>query len=253
MLITQLVHGLLFPPALLIFMYVLGLLLWSRAPRLARGSIALATLFLVLVTNAVLVGNMSRAVEVGVPISVEALADAQAIVILGGGRTPDAVEYGGGDQVSTFTLIRARYGAWLARRTGLPVLVTGGAVRGEEQSEAELMARLLEEEFGVPVRWREEHSRTTYENAVNSAAMLKVEGIGRIALVTSASHMRRSVEAFEKQGLVVHAAPTDITSREDDPHSRWWDGLLPSAGAMREFTLVLHEIIGRLWYRIRYY
>ncbi|MCP5141203.1 MAG: YdcF family protein [Gammaproteobacteria bacterium] len=253
MLITQLVYGLLFPPALLILLYVAGLLLWQRRPGTARGMVVAATVLLVLATNPNVVDSLKRAVEVSTPISAEGIADAQAIVILGGGRNTDAVEYGGGDQVSTFSLIRARYGAWLARRTGLPVLLTGGAVRGEEVSEAGLMARLLEEEFGVPVRWREEHSRTTYENAVNSAAMLKAEGIGRIALVTSALHMRRSVEAFEKQGLIVHAAPTDITSREDDPHSRWLDGFLPRAGELREFTLVLHEIVGRIWYRLRYY
>ncbi|MCP5231029.1 MAG: YdcF family protein [Zoogloeaceae bacterium] len=253
MLITQLVHGLLFPPALLILLYVTGLLLWQRRPGTARGMVVVATVLLVLATNPNVVGSLKRAAEVGTPISAEGIADARAIVILAGGRRIDAKEYGEGDQVSTGTLIRARYGAWLARRSGLPVLVSGGSVRGEEQAEAALMARLLEDELGVPVRWREEHSRTTYENAVNSAAMLKAEGIGRIALVTSALHMRRSIEAFEEQGLIVHAAPTDITSREDDPHSRWWEGLLPRAGAMREFTLVLHEIVGRLWYRIRYY
>ena len=93
--------------------------------------------------------------------------DAQAVVILGGGVRRDAPEYGG-DTLATLTLERVRYGARVARLTGLPVLVSGGSVLGGEP-EAKLMAASLEREFGVPVRWVETRSRTTHENAVLSA------------------------------------------------------------------------------------
>ena len=52
-------------------------------------------------------------------------ADAEAIVILGGGTRRNAPEYGG-DTLGRLTLERVRYGAQVAKLTALPVLVTGG-------------------------------------------------------------------------------------------------------------------------------
>ena len=40
------------------------------------------------------------------------------------------------------------------------------------------MSRALQEDFGVPVRWREERSRNTFENALFSAEMLRQAGVG---------------------------------------------------------------------------
>ena len=180
------------------------------------------------------------------------LEQAQVLVVLGGGRQRLAAEYHGEDQVSLYTLARARYGAFLARETDLPLLVTGGSVNDEPVSEAALMAQLIEDEFKVPVRWREERSRNTYENAVFSAEMLAAQGLTRVALVTHAIHMPRAVEAFEKQGLTVFPAPTDITPGPS-PEASWYDAVFPQSGAMQTFTLGLHELVGRLWYRLRYY
>ena len=80
-----------------------------------------------------------------------------------------------------------------------PVLVSGGAVLSGEP-EAMLMAASLEREFGVPVRWIEARSRTTHENAVRSAAMLKREGIDRVVLVTHVFDTRRAIAEFEGAG-----------------------------------------------------
>ncbi|RKZ35880.1 MAG: YdcF family protein, partial [Gammaproteobacteria bacterium] len=88
----------------------------------------------------------------------------QAIVVLGGGRYSDAPEYGG-DTVARGTLERLRYGARLHRQTGLPLLVTGGRVYGETTAEATLMKSVLTDEFGVGVKWAENESRNTFENA----------------------------------------------------------------------------------------
>jgi uncharacterized SAM-binding protein YcdF (DUF218 family) len=55
--------------------------------------------------------------------------------------------------------------------------------------------------LGVPesVIQVEESSRTTYENAVQTRAVL---GPGHILLVTAAYHLPRAVGLFEKQGFV---------------------------------------------------
>ena len=70
---------------------------------------------------------LTRAVEVSEPLDFARASEAQAVVVLGGGLRRDALEYGG-DTLGTFTLERVRYGAHVAKRTGLPVLVTGGVV-----------------------------------------------------------------------------------------------------------------------------
>src|SRR5688572_26734085 len=61
------------------------------------------------------------------PLDPAQAVTAQAIVILGGGVRLNAAEYGG-DTLGQLTLERTRYGAYLAKRTGLPLLVTGGVV-----------------------------------------------------------------------------------------------------------------------------
>jgi uncharacterized SAM-binding protein YcdF (DUF218 family) len=179
------------------------------------------------------------------PSSSEKLKDAQAIVILGGGIHRGADEYGAADTLSPATLVRLRYGAWLANRWHLPVLVSGGSVLGGA-AEARLMADALKDEFGVTVRWVEASSRDTVENALFSSALLKREGISRIALVSHAYHLRRASEFFAKEGMFVAAAPTFATM----PVSGY-EAWLPSAGSLDSSFLALHELVGRLLGAVR--
>jgi uncharacterized SAM-binding protein YcdF (DUF218 family) len=92
------------------------------------------------------------------------------------------------------------------------ILLSGGSDRDlDTTSEAAAMQVFLRD-LGVPdaAMLLEEHSRTTHENAVNSAELLNARGIRRILLVTSALHMRRAVLEFEGQGLTVIPATTDV-------------------------------------------
>ena len=63
----------------------------------------------------------------------------------------------------------------------------------------------------------EEQSRTTYENAVQTKAIL---GSGRIILVTAAYHLPRAVRLFEKQGFVVTPFPCGYESQHT-PQQAW--------------------------------
>lgn len=171
-----------------------------------------------------------------------------AIVVLGGGRYSNAPEYGG-DTVATLTLERVRYAARLARRTNLPVLVTGGTVWKQHASEASLMKQALEEDFNSPVRWVEERSRTTWENARYTQELLAKEGITRIYLVTHAWHMPRAEFAFHHFGFEIIAAPTSFNNASElDPDASDW---LPEARALRGSYFALHEMTGLLWYRLK--
>lgn len=208
---TNLLAAFLLPPLNGLLLAGLGWLLWLRRPRLARllvGS-GLALLFVLALP---VVGNaMLRSLE-GEPVSQEQMRQAQAIVVLGGGRYRGAPEYGG-DTVSVPTLVRLRYAAKLHRETGLPLLVSGGKPDGGGTSEAEAMRRVLADEFGLPVRWVEGESDNTRENALFSAQLLKRDGVTRVLLVTHAEHMRRARRSFE-QGGHRRVASTDFISSQ---------------------------------------
>ena len=169
---------------------------------------------------------------------------AGAIVVLGSGLATDAAEYGG-DTSTERTLVRARYGATLARRYALPVLVTGGRPINAGRSEAEVMAGILDAEFGVKVRWREDAAMDTAGNAAGSARLLKAAGIDRILLVTHAFHMPRARLFFEQAGLEVIPAPTAFFSHPDD---KWLLGdFLPQPKALQMSYYALHEWLGMTW------
>lgn len=172
---------------------------------------------------------------------------ADAIVILGGGTYFHAPEYAGTDTISEATLIRLRYGAKLQRETGKPILVTGGKPLGNNTSEAQQMRASLEQDFRIPVRWIEEASNNTFENALYSFQTLQKAGIKKIYLVTHAWHMHRSAEVFRRAGFEVIEAPTAFTTRyQIDPIA-----FLPNSGSLHDSKIFVHEIIGLLWYRVK--
>jgi len=173
----------------------------------------------------------------------------QAIVVIGGGLDPAAVEYRSDATVKAGTLLRLRYAAKLARETGLPVMVSGGrSMDSTEASEAEIMASVLQEEFAVPVAWREAGSRNTAENARFSRNILRQQSIDRIILVTQAYHMPRAESEFRKAGFQVLAAPTAFFGRAGG--FSWFDWI-PSVKALEQCFLLAHESVGMLWYSLR--
>ena len=241
-LITNLLAALLLPPLNGLLLTGLGWSLWRRRPRLARTLVGVGLTLLFVLAMPAVGDAMLRSLE-GQPLSQAAMRQAQAIVILGGGRYREAPEYGG-DTVGTETLARLRYAAKLQRESGVPLLVSGGTPDGAGLSEAEAMRRVLEGEFGVPVRWAEGRSDNTRENALFSAAMLKRDGATRVLLVTHAWHMPRAARSFEQAGLAVSPAPTLFHREPLTPP----DFLPQSYNGAR---YAMHEWIGLLWYRLR--
>lgn len=168
-----------------------------------------------------------------------------AILVLGGGLEPFAPEYG----VSNLrypSLERLRYGLWLSRETGLPVGFSGGVGWGQPDGtpEARIAGQIAASEFGRPLKWIEENSRDTRENAALSVPLLKKTGITHIVLVTHASHMPRAVKAFETVaggGVTVEAAPMGMAKHLELPVLEW----LPTSNGAVEVRTVLRELVGR--------
>ena len=239
-LIKKLVASLLLPPASLALLTLLGLWLSRRHPRFGGMAIGTAALLLLLLSQPWVAHRLATSLDIPPPVTGEQMAQAQAIVILGGGIYRQAPEFGDDDTVSGSSLERLRYGALLARQSGLPVLVTGGAPFGG-QPEAFVMKKVLESEYRQSVRWTETASRDTAENAANSYAILHQAGIVRIVLVTHAFHMRRAELQFRRQGLDVIPAPLGYNTAPALPET-----LLPSAAALEVSSRVLREWLGIL-------
>jgi len=249
--LVKIIQPLLMPPAIMILLILVGLILLRWSQRYGKVLIISGALLLVAASLPIITNPLVTAMENIPALNKEQMktSDAGAIVILGGGSYLDAPEYGG-DTVSTKTLERIRYGAYVHRQTGLPVLVTGGRVfEYIKTAEATLMKKVLETDFQTPVKWTEDRARTTWENAQYSQQTLKQEKINRIILVTHALHMPRSVMSFEAAGFEVTPAPLAYHSRIDGFSV---SDFLPRARAMNNLSYLMHEVIGILWYRLRY-
>jgi len=226
------------PPGGPIVLALLGVLAWRRRPRFGRALAAAGVATLWLASLPIVANGLVTALGGARPLDVNAARQADAIVILGGGVRPEALEYGG-DTLGRLTLERVRYGAWLARRTGLPVLVTGGAPEPGVRAEADLMREALEREYGLPVRWADALARNTRENAANAARILRAENKRRVVLVTHGFDVRRATRQFEAAGLEVLPAPTQVPRWEAPELADF----LPSAGAVVTTHYAAYELL----------
>ena len=244
---TNFIAAFLLPPLCFLLLLGLGIVFFHRRPKLARFTLLTLFILIYVCSTPYCTDASLHLLEVRHAPLHPPYAEADAIVILGGGSNFDAPEYAGQDTVSDTTLQRVRYAAVLQRATGKPILTSGGKPKGGKTGEAVQMRDVLEQELHVPVRWIDDDSDNTFENARNSYQMLHTQGIQRIYLVTHAWHMPRAMRAFQDAGFTVVAAPTAFTTGEHlGPMA-----FIPRAESLRDSKIFMHELIGLLWYRIK--
>lgn len=185
------------------------------------------------------------------PPSAEELAGCSAVVVLGNGVRKLVPGEGGRSFPGAEQLARLVAGI-RARRTPLQtVIVSGGEVWADAESEpeADAMKRLLVE-LGVYQETviAERESRNTWENARNSAVILAEKGVLRAVLVTSAYHMPRSMLSFRAAG--VDCVPFGADYKAHRGSYRPLD-FLPDFGSLKTSFLALHEYVGILAYKLR--
>ncbi len=251
-----LLKTLILPPASLFLLALVGLLLLWRWRRLGVTLLVSSLLGLWLLATPQFAGFLLQQLWDQYPplskVEVDEADDVQAIVVLGGGQRNSAGEFGGAPALKAISLERLRYGALLQRRSGLPLLVTGGRVYSAmAQSEAQVMATIVQQEWGGGEVWQEDGSRTTWENAVNTAQLLRSQGVSRILLVTHSWHMPRAAWSFRQQGLEVIPAGVGYPGANSGSLNPWLEWL-PSASALTNSYYACHEWLGWLTYRWRY-
>lgn len=244
-LLKKIVSALILPPLGPLLWIFAGLVLRSRARRLAAALAWTGTVSLLALSTPLAADALHALLGYRQPVDLAAARSAQAIVVLAGGKR-EAAE-AAGEALGAFSLERVQYAAQLARSLPLPLLASGGAVFGGTP-EAQLMREALERDFRVRVRWTESASRDTQENALYAAQILRREGIGRVVLVTNAFHMARARREFAYAGIETVPAPVGV------PTGRGAFSLveqLPDMDALRSSGVALHELLGNLAARLR--
>jgi len=233
------------PPTIFIVGCLAGALIGLGHPRIGTIVALPSSILLYLFAMPAVSTLLTDELVMSVPTSPD-LARAQAIVVLGADyKFGDGV--GIPDSVGLLTLERLAAAARLYRRLRLPVVVSGGLVTGSEVPLAILMREELEQDFSIPVKWVEDRSRNTYQNALYTAELIKAANISAVILVTQASDMRRALWSFNRVGLdaLPFSPPETIQSIN-------FRDFLPSAHALYQSFYALHEIIGLAVYRIYY-
>ena len=237
-------RALVLPPGGPLLLGVLGLALLRRWPRAGRALIATCLMVLLVLSLPVVSDVLTLAIEEYPPLGAAQPVPVGAIVVLGGGLSRNAADPAGA-ALEPECLERLAGGAVLARRTGLPVLLSGGAVE-PGPAVADVMQATLKRDFGLEARFVERRSRTTHENARESAALLAAVWIKNVVLVTSAVHMRRAVAEFEAAGVTVIPAPVGGTLAVGRGLAAW----LPKPSALARSWDALYELLGLLVARV---
>ena len=245
MLIQKALSLLVYPLGLSLVFGTFGVaILFSQWRRFGLPVIALALLWLTIwslppVANAVTRSLESRSTD----HEVQYAPNADVILVFGGVMSPPTPVHPYAD------LNDAADRVWHAARLyrankASTIILSGGRNDWEEteSSQAEIMAQFLND-LGVPrsAIVLEERSRSTYENALFCAELMREHGSERALLVTSALHMPRSLAVLKAAGVDAIPVATDFKLRNSIGNVLTW---MPSAVALNRSTLALHEWIG---------
>jgi len=186
--------------------------------------------------------------------SIDVMPAADVAIVLGGAISQPAPPRIEADFNKSFDRVFQAARLYHANRIKT-VLVTGGNIpwRPSVIPEAELIRSFLIDWGNVPAEaiGITTQSRNTYENALEIKELWEAEPFESAFLITSAAHMPRAMAVFQKAGIPVHAASTDIEALKGIPWTplRW----LPDASALTMTTVAIKEWLGYWAYRFRGY
>jgi uncharacterized SAM-binding protein YcdF (DUF218 family) len=175
-------------------------------------------------------------------------AQVTGIVVLGGAVEQDLTNAHGIPALNGAAERMTEAVALALRHPAARLVFTGGtaAVLPGGPTEAETARRLFTSLGLAPERLVfEEASRNTHENAVLTWRMLDPKPEETWLLVTSASHMPRSVGVFRQAGWRITPWPVNYTASRDP--SLWWYGPFPSRLNQAEWALREYVGLAAYW------
>ncbi|HLM55646.1 MAG TPA: ElyC/SanA/YdcF family protein [Pyrinomonadaceae bacterium] len=249
-LLKKIIGPLLFPLPVCLLMMAAGLvLLWfTRRQRAGKSLVTAGFVLLALFSYSGVSGRLVRTLERSyTPLAaVPADAGVKWVVVLGGGTSFDE-GLPVAERVSEGSRARLVAGLALWRQIpGARLVLSGGSVYGSG-SDAESMTALAST-LGVAGEGvvLDAESPDTESQARN---LKRVVGGDPFILVTSASHMHRSVLMFRKEGMEPIPAPTHFVAQDN----RGWSpsDFYPTVGALRSAETAAYEYLGLAWAGLR--
>jgi len=228
-----------------------GFVLWFAGRRGGQVVVAAALALLFATAVPIVARLLNAGLMSGAPPYVqdsEAAACAGAIVVPTAGSYVDAT---GRAHPMDATVRRASAGQMVARRTGLPLIVAGGAPGRNEPAEAAVVVAHL----GLVDAIVEAQPRDTHETGLAVARRLDDIGVVRaVVLVTDAVHVARAAAVLRHAGVRVCAAvAVDVGGTGA---SGFWPGpwhpshLVPGASAFGISRRAIYEYIGIATYMV---
>jgi uncharacterized SAM-binding protein YcdF (DUF218 family) len=243
-----------------LFWVVLALLfLLLRKVHLAQRFLWISLLNLALVGYLPTSEFLLRALENAVPrtnLSQVGNGELGGMIILGGAIEGGEIATDRGEVSIYSSAERVTKAFELIRKyPDLPLIFSGysGRLNPKGVSEADAFKQLIQEQGldGAQIHY-ENQSRNTYENVLYLKPMMQEFGSKTDAgllkpwlIITSASHMYRSLQIFQKQGVDVLALPVDYQTA----NRLQWTSFDLVDGA-QNWNKALHELIGLLAYWI---
>ena len=237
----DIIPGLVILPLPILWLLLLGLILW-RWKRLSRAAFAVATVLFVVISLPASGKFLISTLENGAPpYDGMGLGGAQAILVPSGGTFDDGT---GRWWPTSSSARRLTLGLQLQERLGLPLIISGGSPKPDQPPEAETLA----EHFGLraPEVLLEPTARNTSETAEAVAAMLIDTPEPRVILVTSTSHIARMSAVLRHYGIEVLAVATARGQRKAENTPNY----LPSALGLKMTRAAFWEYMGIAWYLV---
>jgi uncharacterized SAM-binding protein YcdF (DUF218 family) len=244
--LKKLITPFILPPGFFIVLLILsGFLLWRcKFKKYASFTVAIALLiwsFSISPVSNFLMEELES--DLTIPLNVKG----DVIILLGGGIHEGVPDLSGRGTPSEDMLARMATAVRVHHKLHVPIIISGGSVFSGMAPEAPVIRRFLLD-FGVMDDdiLLESQSRDTNENALFSQRILTRYGFKSPLLVTSAYHMRRSLQAFNKIGLEVTPVPAQFVAVGAPPAI--WASFLPNAGALMRTSTALKEYLGLIFY-----
>ena len=257
--LKKIISAFIFPLPLSLLLSFLGLyLLWfTTKQRVGKVLVSVGLVILTLFSYSIITNRLLRPLErrydtfeiirsSSAVLETENEPSIKFVVVLGGGHISDP-ELPPISQIGKDSLVRLIEGIRIYRKyPGAKLLLSGGAVF-DPVSEAEIMARVARE-IGVPERdiILESKSQDTRDEAL---FIKPIVGDEPFVLVTTASHIPRSMALFKKLGM--NPIPSPIGHSVKDRQELSPTFLFPGTGSIRNAELAIHEYLGLTWAKLR--
>jgi uncharacterized SAM-binding protein YcdF (DUF218 family) len=242
----KIIYSLIFPPAIfVILVFALSIYFYLKASTRRISYILFFVSILFYLSSCSFVGDkMVSQVENKYPFPVSIKGD--CIVMLGQGARGEVITVDGKGELTSETAVNVITALKLYNTLKLPIILSGGTPVGVQGAgnESQIAKRdLIAMQVPEDKIMMDDKSRTTQENAKNSAVIFHKMGFKHPILVTSSTHMARSVELFKKEGIEVLALPTQYETPKKIKYDVF--DFIPSAYGVSLVRDGLKEIIGK--------